>query len=289
MSFPRCRWLGTNLVSTVVLASAVGLLAALLLTVPAGALGGQTTLAAPASAGATNIKVASVSSMTPGVALIVDSAGSPETVTATAVGTAASTATTLAAASSVGATNIKVTSVTGFTVGHQVSIDAGANNEVGTIASVGTAGSGGTGVTLTAPLTNAHASGVPVQDLGTGITLAAALTIAHASGAPARDLGTGVTFTPALASAHPLGATVSVVDVTALKAAVTGVGPDKNLANEVKKIQGYVVANDKADACKELKALVKQVNLLAAGKKISAAQAASATAEANNVSKTLGC
>jgi len=63
--------------------------------------------------------------------------------------------TSLAAAAAAGATNIKVASVTGFAVGQVVSIDS----ELATILSVGTAGAGGTGITLTAGLTNAHASG----------------------------------------------------------------------------------------------------------------------------------
>lgn len=68
--------------------------------------------------------------------------------------------TTLAAASAVGDTNVKVASVTNLGAGQPFFIDTGQSLETGQIASVGTAGSGGTGVTLTAPLTRAHASGV---------------------------------------------------------------------------------------------------------------------------------
>ena len=77
--------------------------------------------------------------------------------------------------------------------------------------------------------------------------------------------------------------------LSALKAAVTGVGQDKNLANEVKKIQGYVAGNDKAGACSELKAFIKQINAMAANKQISQSQAASLTAQAMNIEKTVGC
>jgi hypothetical protein len=69
--------------------------------------------------------------------------------------------TTLAAASAVGDTNVKVTSVTNLTDGQPFFIDTGQSLETGQVASVGTAGATGTGVTLTAPLTQAHASGVP--------------------------------------------------------------------------------------------------------------------------------
>jgi hypothetical protein len=58
-----------------------------------------------------------------------------------------------------GATNIKVQSTFGFQPGQQIYLDAGANQELVTIASVGTAGAGGTGITLASPLTSAHASG----------------------------------------------------------------------------------------------------------------------------------
>src|SRR5580765_3516115 len=99
----------------------------------------QTTLAAPASGGDTNVKVASV--------------------TGISVGTAQLAATTLAAAAGAGDTVVKVASVTNMNVGHLLRLDTGTNAEFATIQSVGTAGAAGTGVTLTAPLTKAHASG----------------------------------------------------------------------------------------------------------------------------------
>jgi hypothetical protein len=70
--------------------------------------------------------------------------------------------TSLSAASAAGATNIKVGAVASFAPGQVITIDTGALVENATVASVGTAGSNGTGVTLTAPLTNAHASGARV-------------------------------------------------------------------------------------------------------------------------------
>src|SRR4051794_5980578 len=70
--------------------------------------------------------------------------------------------TTLSAPAAIGATNIKVGSVNGFTAGMAITIDAGSNLEPATIMTVGTAGAAGTGITLTGPLTNAHASGVTV-------------------------------------------------------------------------------------------------------------------------------
>src|SRR4029453_6786702 len=69
--------------------------------------------------------------------------------------------TVTAAAASPGDTNVKVASVSGFTVGMHVTIDTGANAESKVIQTVGTPGAGGTGITLTTALANAHANGVP--------------------------------------------------------------------------------------------------------------------------------
>jgi hypothetical protein len=90
-------------------------------------------------------------------------------------GSLSGTMTTVAAASAAGDTSVKVTALTtgspptavplttSFAVGQPLMIDTGQNLEVGQIASIGTAGAGGTGITLTAPLKFAHASGVPFR------------------------------------------------------------------------------------------------------------------------------
>jgi hypothetical protein len=67
--------------------------------------------------------------------------------------------TSLAATANAGDTNIKVGSVAAMAPGQQLTID---KTETTTIASVGTAGANGTGVTLTGALTAPHASGAPV-------------------------------------------------------------------------------------------------------------------------------
>jgi hypothetical protein len=66
--------------------------------------------------------------------------------------------TALSTATVVGATNIKVASVSGFTAGQAITVDS----EAATIATVGTAGAAGTGITLTAALANAHAANTVV-------------------------------------------------------------------------------------------------------------------------------
>ena len=78
-----------------------------------------------------------------------------------------STTTTLSAAAAVGATNVKLASVTGLVAGDTLTVDsAGANPETVTMTSVGTSGSGGTGVTFTPALAFAHASGATVVKNG---------------------------------------------------------------------------------------------------------------------------
>jgi alpha-L-rhamnosidase len=155
----------------------------------------STTLAASASAGDTNIKVASVTNLATGDPLTIDTGAAAESDIVTHVGTAAFT-TTLAAAAPAGSTNIKVTS-TGqvcfgsfgcfgtpdFTAGDTITIGSGAAAESGTIQSVGSAGATGAGLTLTAPLAAAQASGASVSDAGSGLTLSAPLSGAHPAGA----------------------------------------------------------------------------------------------------------
>jgi photosystem II stability/assembly factor-like uncharacterized protein len=70
--------------------------------------------------------------------------------------------TTLSAAATAGSTNIKVASVSGFSVGKTMVVDTGVSAETVTITTVGTAGASGTGVTFTPALAFAHASGVSV-------------------------------------------------------------------------------------------------------------------------------
>jgi hypothetical protein len=75
-------------------------------------------------------------------------------------GTSSAQFSTTSAATAVGATNVKVAAVN-LVAGQPFFIDTGQNLEVGQITAVGTAGAGGTGVTISPPLQLAHASGVP--------------------------------------------------------------------------------------------------------------------------------
>ena len=70
--------------------------------------------------------------------------------------------TALSAAASAGDTNIKVASVSGFSLGQAITVDGEAASISSAAGSVGTAGAGGTGITLSAPLASSHAAGTVV-------------------------------------------------------------------------------------------------------------------------------
>lgn len=79
---------------------------------------------------------------------------------------------TLAAASLIGDTNIKVTAITNLTVGDWIRIDVpGTLAEFRQVTFVGTIGAGGTGVSFRDPLLQAHSNGVAtVETVGDGKT-----------------------------------------------------------------------------------------------------------------------
>ena len=137
-----------------------------------------TTLAAASAAGATNIKVANVSEFAPGQTVRIGSGADVQNAVIATVGTAG--ATTTNASTSAGATVLPVASAFGFSTGQSITIDDGANSETATVASTNNRGGGS--ITLSAPLTRAHASGAQVS--GSGITLNDPLTMAHTTGTP---------------------------------------------------------------------------------------------------------
>jgi Bacterial Ig-like domain (group 3) len=93
--------------------------------------------------------------------------------------------TSLSAAAAAGDTNIKAASVSGYVAGMHLQIDEDVNAEIATIQTVGTAGSTGTGITLTAPLMLAHTSGSDVTGL-TSATLVSGSSSASTSTLAAR-------------------------------------------------------------------------------------------------------
>jgi hypothetical protein len=194
-----------------------------------------TTTDGAVAAGAMTVRVANGTGMTPGHPLLLDSGAKLE-IAGPIASVSPRAATALAVAAATGDTSIKVDSVTGMSTGDTVQIGVSFFGfffgVTAVVQSVGTAGAAGTGITLTAPLTQAaasgtavtdvtsavmlaapaamaHASGVTARDIGTGITLTAPLRTAHNSGVPARDAGTGITLAAPLRKAHADGATVT--------------------------------------------------------------------------------
>ena len=169
-----------------------------------GKPGTQAFLGADAPAGATNIKVTSVSNISAGdkIRLDIDSVGHGiETVTVTHVGTQANR-TLLIANASAGATNVKVRNVNGFAVGDKVILGTPVNQKTYTITAVGTPGPTGTGLDFTPAFPESHANGEDMISPGTGLDLAAPLRFTHAANLPFSNRGTGISFQPATAFAH---------------------------------------------------------------------------------------
>jgi non-reducing end alpha-L-arabinofuranosidase len=136
-------------------------------------------------------------------------------------------ATTLPIGSAVGATNIKVGSVAGFTAGQSITVDAGASVESAAITTVGTAGAttasaataeGATVIPVASPMGFVAGASITIDDEtatiasvsfnrgGATITVAAPLAHAHAAGA--QISGSGITLNAALTQAHPKGAQI---------------------------------------------------------------------------------
>src|SRR5919108_3572554 len=92
--------------------------------------------------------------------------------------------TTLAAAAAAGDTTLKVGSVLPFDIGDRITVGSGASAETATVTAVGTAGAGGTGITIGAPLGQAHATGnaTPVYDHMGPSGLLVKVVVNHADG-----------------------------------------------------------------------------------------------------------
>jgi hypothetical protein len=148
------------------------------------------TSPAAADAGATNLKIAAVTGLfAPGQTIAIDTGANVENAVISAVGTTGATGTGLTLAAPLtrahnsgvavavvqvpGADNLKVGGATGgtlagFAPGQTITIDSAANAETAVIAAVGAMGIGGSGLTLTAPLTKQHSGGVTVATISTG-------------------------------------------------------------------------------------------------------------------------
>jgi len=169
-----------------------------------GKPGTQAYLADDAPAGASNIKVTSVSDISAGdkIRLDIDSAGHGiETVTVTRVGARANQ-TNLAANASAGSTRIYVRRSDGFAVGDKITVGTPASSEIVSVTAVGGRGLDGVAIDFKPALAKAHIRDERVLSLGTGLDLAAPLNFNHAANLPFSDRGTGISFQPATAFAH---------------------------------------------------------------------------------------
>lgn len=169
-----------------------------------GKPGTQACLATDAPAGATNIKVTSVAGISVGdkIRLDIDSLGHGiETVTVLHVGNRA-IRTSLSADANAGASEIKVRSAGGLSVGDKLIVGTPANWQTVKITGIEASNSGGRHITIAPALNSAHIQGEDVVMPGTGLDLAAPLKFSHAANLPFSDRGTGISFRPATAFAQ---------------------------------------------------------------------------------------
>jgi len=154
-------------------------------------LQGTVTLAAASSPGADNIKVVSVTDLSTGQQIIIDTGTNSEPAIVAKVGTAGGT--TTGTATTIGTTILPVVSAAGFSAGQAVTIDSGVNLEPAVVSSVtvvrrrfgGSSNNPMDSITVALPLKYVHAEGVQVS--GGGITLTTPLTRAHDSGVQIAD------------------------------------------------------------------------------------------------------
>ena len=191
----------------------------------AGKPGTQAWLAMDAPAGATNIKVTSLSDISIGdkIRLDIDSVGHGiETVTVAHVGTAAGR-TNLSAPASAGATQINVRRAEGFAVGDRITVGTPASQEAVTVTAVGSQGPDGAAIDITPALAKPHVVSEWAVSPGTGLDLAAPLRFHHSANLPFSDRGTGISFQPATAFAHSSNEPVQALG--------DGIALDRPLAN----------------------------------------------------------
>ena len=179
-----------------------------------------------APAGASNIKVTSVSDISVGdkIRLDIDSVGHGiETVTVTRVGTVARK-TNLSSNASASATRVNVRRAEGLAVGDKITIGTPASQEAVTVTAIDSRGRSGVALDFTPALASPHVTDEWVVSPGTGLDLAAPLRTGHAANLPFSDRGTGISFQPATAFAHASNEPVQALG--------TGISLDKPLANK---------------------------------------------------------
>jgi hypothetical protein len=143
-----------------------------------GTAASQTNLSAPASAGATEIRVRRADGFTTGDKITVGTPATQESVTVTSVGRP-------------GTEGTAIEFTPALSKSHEISEWVV---------------SPGTGLDLAAPLRFSHAANLPFSDRGTGISFQPATAFAHSSNEPVQAVGTGITLDRALAKDHAIHA-----------------------------------------------------------------------------------
>lgn len=130
-----------------------------------------------AAAGASTLRVASVTDFVPGQTITIGTGADAETASVASVGT--SGATTVRVGTEQGSTEVQIVSPAGFKPGQAITIGEGVNGEDAVISAV-QGGRQGARIIVSAPLGRAHAAGTQVA--GSGITLVTPLARAHPDG-----------------------------------------------------------------------------------------------------------
>ena len=208
-----------------------------------GKPGIQAYLAMDSRAGASNIKVTSVSDISAGdkIRLDIDSVGHGiETVTVAHVGTVASK-TNLAANVSAGAMRVNVRRAEGFAVGDKITIGTPASQEAVTVTAIGNRGRSGVPLDFTPALAKPHVTDEWVVSPGTGLDLGAHLQYNHAANLPFSDRGTGISFQPATSFAHSSNEPVQALGtgITLDKPLTSNHAMHEVIRDEAVKIAGY--------------------------------------------------
>jgi hypothetical protein len=145
-----------------------------------GTAAGRTNLSAPASAGATQIRIRQAKGFAVGDKIMVGTPASQEPITVTAVGNR-------------GLDGVPIDITPALTKPHVESEWVV---------------SPGTGLDLAAPLRFHHAANLSFSDRGTGISFEPATAYAHSSNEPVQALGAGITLDKPLANQHAIHAVV---------------------------------------------------------------------------------
>ncbi len=178
----------------------------------------MTTLVAPAAAGETRLRVASVADTAVGGAISISDGSTVESGVVAAVGTPAGAPASLYSAARGGTTTVHVGSTSGFKVGQPIVVGTGPATEVRTVAAVGTAASAATTI-----ITDAAAgdTNLPVASVS-GLAVGDRLVIDDGSNAETTTIiGIGTPAGTATTTVAPAAAGATTIRVARISAGFT--------------------------------------------------------------------